>query len=287
MLIQPEIDFCNIPASEFIPAHRVCTYSWGDANALETVFCVHGLSRNGRDFDFLAEQLSKYYRVISLDMSGRGKSDYLGNTAAYNYATYLAVTGYVLASYKLAKVHWLGTSMGGIVGMMMANSFPSVLASLTLNDIGTLIPAAGLKRILAYVGVNNVFDDRAAAENALRINCKSFGINDEVHWRHVFTHGVIERDGKFHLAYDAQIAASFPKENSEDTNMWAMWEAVTKIPTLLIRGELSDILTYETAAQMKEKHPTLTYNQITGVGHAPALMNVEQINLIQNWLKSV
>lgn len=283
--MQPETFFHDIAASENTPAHRIAYYSWGNSAAEQTIICVHGLTRNGRDFDFFASALSDKYRIICPDMPGRGESDYLANPAAYNSATYLVDILSLLTALKITKTHWIGTSMGGIIGMIMANTIPGLIRSLTLNDVGMLIPAAALKRIMSYAGVNTNFATRAEAEAALRANCSPFGIKSEINWQHIFTYGIVEDNGKFRLNYDPKIMIAFANpEKVEDANMWGLLEGVSKIPTLLIRGADSDLLTRDTALQMKEKIPGLTLYEVAGAGHAPALMEDDQISFIKNWL---
>lgn len=276
-------EFIDIPTP--LP-HRLAYYAWGNPQAPETVVCVHGLTRNSRDFDFLAATLSTRYRVICPDIAGRGKSDPLADPAQYHYLTYLSDMQHLLASLGLKRVHWVGTSMGGIIGMMMAGALPGLIQSMTLNDIGCLIPAAGLKRIFSYAGVNTSFPDRASAESALRTNMATFGITDEAHWRHIFEHSLLAGpDGMIRMAYDPLITSGFPKPDAvADVNLWAAWDAVKPLPTLLLRGEHSDILTRETALQMREMHPSLTLHEIPATGHAPMLMQGEQIKLLADWL---
>lgn len=220
-------------------------------------------------------------------MPGRGKSDYLNVSAAYNYATYVADIAYLMASLQLSKTHWIGTSMGGIIGMMLANMYPDAILSLTLNDIGCQIPATGLKRILSYAGVNTVFTSREQAEQALRANCAPFGIADEKHWHHLFRHGLLTEGSVTRLAYDPNIMNGFSKsEELKDLELWNLWEGVKKVRTLVIRGGMSDILTAEIAQKMHHEHPHLRLHEIQGVGHAPALMANDQIQLIADWLES-
>jgi pimeloyl-ACP methyl ester carboxylesterase len=268
------------------PPHRLSYYHWGNPDAQETVLCVHGLTRNGRDFDFLAQRLSSRYHVISVDMPGRGKSQWLPEATLYNYATYIADLQFLLAVLAIPRLHWVGTSMGGILGMMMANAAPGLLQTLTLNDVGCVIPAAGLKRILSYAGVRMQFATLEEAQAALRENCRPFAIPSEMHWQHLFAHSIVKADdGSFRLAYDPAIVSGVaPVGEIADVNLWATWDGVSKVPTLLIRGEQSDILLHDTALQMQSLHPRLGYQQIAGAGHAPSLMDEAQIALIEDWL---
>ena len=258
-------------------------------SAARTVVCVHGLTRNRHDFDVLAHALSTDYRVICLDMPGRGESDWLENPAEYHYPNYVSAVMQVLAQLGLAQVDWIGTSMGGIIGLMLANASPGLLRSLVLNDIGALVPAAGLRRIMAYVGVNTHFATRMQAEAALRETLKPFGLQNEQQWRQLLTTSIRElADGTACLAYDPAIHISLPKGDAiADVNLWPLWEAVKPVPVLLLRGAESDILTVPTAREMHATHTHLTYHEIPGTGHAPALVAQEQVDAIRLWLSEI
>jgi pimeloyl-ACP methyl ester carboxylesterase len=285
--MEPTLLTFDIPNVGKPGTHRLTCYEWGDPHAARTVLCVHGLTRNGRDFDFLAQALAVHYRVLCPDMPGRGKSEWLANPAAYSYPTYIADLHFMLQKLHIRQVDWVGTSMGGIIAMMMAASKPKLLRSLVLNDVGCLIPAAGLKRILSYAGLRTAFATRTEAEATLRERCAPFGIPSEAHWQHMFHHSIEALpDGTFRLAYDPAIAAGFPKADAiSDINLWPFWKPLTKIPVLLIRGASSDILTHATAMEMKMRHADLSLQEIPRIGHAPALMEHSQITLIADWLR--
>lgn len=282
--MRPEPRSINIPASEALalPAHRLSCRIWGKSDA-PAVMCVHGLTRNAHDFDFLAEALADDFYVICPDLPGRGDSEWLADPAGYNYATYAADLSFLIGALKLTRVHWVGTSLGGILGMMMAAQ-PGLLASLALNDIGAVIARAGLQRIAEYAGVKMAFKSRTEAEAELRRIAAPFGINDEAHWRHFLDHSIVEAEGGARFSYDPAIMAGFPKEKIEDIDLWGLWEPVTKIPTLLIRGEKSDILLRETALAMQARHPRLELYEVAGAGHAPALMDEKQVAKVKEWL---
>lgn len=265
--------------------HRLVCYRHGSPH-MEAVLCVHGLTRNGRDFDFLASALQRNYQVLCPDMPGRGKSDRL-SPLYYNYQTYLFDLQCLLTSLGISRLHWIGTSMGGILGMMMAGAMPGLIASLVLNDVGCIVAAAGLKRILSYAGSTMEFPSRSDAEAALRDIFIPFGIREEAHWRHIFTHSIEDLlSGGARFAYDPAIAAGLGADPAlaQDINLWPLWEAVKSIPTLLIRGAESDILTPETARQMQQNHPCLSLHEVASTGHAPMLMEPEQIAVIEAWL---
>jgi pimeloyl-ACP methyl ester carboxylesterase len=284
--MQYETRRLSIAETQLAPAHQIHAQIWNPASG-NAVLCMHGLTRNAHDFDFLAERLSQDYCVIALDMPGRGQSDAFSDKMHYHYGVYLADTLSALAQLGLSSVHWLGTSMGGIIGMMAANAAPQMIRSLTLNDIGCLIPAGGLSRILSYAGVHTRFATQDEAEQMMRRNCLPFGIPSDDHWQHLFKHGIVQDEEGFRFAYDPNITASFRGEKpTQDVNLWPLWEKVKPIPTLLLRGESSDILTHETALSMQAEHPKLHYETIKDCGHAPALMSEEQKSLIHHWISA-
>jgi len=266
--------------------HRMTCHQWGDPNARRTLLCVHGLTRNGRDFDVLAQAICGEYRVLCPDMPGRGDSEWLKEPQGYNYPAYAADIFYMLDALNITRLDWLGTSMGGILGMMAANLRPGLIGALALNDIGCIVSAAGLARILAYAGSSPVFHSRAEAEAALRERCAPFGIREEAHWQQLFAHSFQELpDGTLRFACDPAILASLPPDSgSKDIDLWPLWEKVREIPVLLLRGAQSDLLSHDTALAMQTRHPALTLHEIPETGHAPALMAQEQIEMVKQWL---
>lgn len=292
MIIEPRTIFFDVPTLGEEATHKLALYEWSDGDNFggkETVFCTHGLTRNGRDFDVLASALSADYRVFSIDIAGRGKSQWHSNPVHYNYGEYIADISYIIQKFGLTNIHWIGTSMGGIIGMMLANSFPKLLRTLTLNDIGCLIPAEGLKRISAYVGSTTNFESRALAEVELRRRCAPYGIAGENNWQNLFIHSIENlADGRTRLAYDPAISQSLSTADKkiEDVNLWALWDGTKTIPTLLIRGMESDLLTHQTAITMEQSHPDFSLLEIDNAGHAPALMDDLQINAIRRWMQS-
>jgi pimeloyl-ACP methyl ester carboxylesterase len=265
-------------------------YEWGNPDNNEVVVCVHGLSRNGRDFDVLAQALAPHYRVICPDIAGRGKSSWLENKADYSYATYLADMSALLLQLHLSKVTWLGTSMGGILGMMIASSQPALVQRMVLNDVGSVVSAEGLKRILGYVGTSNVFADKESAMQHLRTIMKPFGIHSEPQWQHMFAISFTALpDGTYTFAYDPAISQPFKEAAStekelQDIDLSMFWNAV-QCPVLILRGEDSDILSAETAQSMCKRAIATDYIEIEGAGHAPALMDDYQVSTVCNWIE--
>jgi pimeloyl-ACP methyl ester carboxylesterase len=259
---------------------------WGNANAAQTVICVHGLTRNGRDFDFLAQTLAKQYHVLCPDMVGRGQSEWLADPSGYTNPAYIADVVAMLTQLGISRVHWIGTSMGGIMGMMVCAMQPGLIETLVLNDIGAMIPASGLSRIRDIVDFPTRFSSQSEAEAMLKKRCESFGITEEVHWLHLMKHGIKEVNTQFVFTYDPTIfSMGFSKDTPlADIDLWPLWDAVKSIPTLLIRGKNSDLLTHETALEMRNRHSNLQLKEIANTGHAPALMDDAQISIIIDWI---
>lgn len=290
MLSEPHISFIEVVTTKGDNPHKLALYEWGGGcgEDREIVFCIHGLTRNGRDFDTLASALSEKYRVISIDMAGRGKSDYYSDPSLYNYTEYVSDIIQVLKKLQITKLHLVGTSMGGIIGMMLANFSPESVKTLILNDIGCFIPAAGLKRIMEYAGSRVYFSSIPEAEEELRRRCVAFGIKNEEDWQRLFKHGIKQDlEGRIQFAYDPAVTSGIKNTSEEiqDVDLWKLWGAVKNLPVLLIRGTQSDILTHETAVAMQNSHPDLTLLEIADAGHAPALLDEYQVGAINNWLE--
>ena len=269
------------------PGRKLAYYSYGDSSNPNKLLCVHGLSRNGRDFDFLAKALSSHYHIISVDVAGRGKSDWLSDVSRYNYTTYFADISALLAHLNIIRCAWVGTSMGGILGMMTAALNPTLITRMVLNDVGTIVPRQGLTRITQYVGKNPLISSEHEAMDLLRYIFKPFGIHEESHWQHMLRHSFMHTPEGMRFAYDPQIITPFRLEsdnftNIKDVDLTAFWEKVT-CPVLVLRGETSDILTAEITSQMLQKQGVseLVFNN---VGHAPALLDDGQINAVKNWI---
>ncbi len=285
MSLQPQQHHFHAPNLEGPEdTHRVAWLEWGDPNNPRTIVCVHGLTRNAHDFDFLAAALAADYRVIAPDMPGRGDSDYMSNTANYSYGAYMADALALLDSLELETVDWIGTSMGGILGMMIAALHPERISRLVLNDIGAFIPKAGLERIVEYVGATpESFPTREAAEARLREIFTAFGVRHEAHWQHLFRYSIKQDNGTFHLSFDPNILAPFQEAEIDDVDLHELWDAVA-VPTLILRGANSDILTHETAQLMVQNRTDVTLHAFAGIGHAPTLMEDEQIRVVREWL---
>jgi pimeloyl-ACP methyl ester carboxylesterase len=267
-------------------AHALAYHEWPARDGSRVLVCVHGLTRNAMDFAVLAPALADGRRVIAVDLPGRGQSDWLKDPADYNYSTYVADLTGLLDHLGTGELDWVGTSLGGILGMMMAGLFPGRIGRLVLNDIGGAIPAAGLRRILAYAGGPLDFASRAEAERALRVNFAPFGIRSEASWQCLFSSSLVEeKDGRTRIAYDPAIVAPLSSpDDVKDIDLWEVWEKV-QCPTLILRGAESDILTRETAQRMREGKSGVTLVELSGIGHAPSLMEPDQIAPVVRWLR--
>jgi pimeloyl-ACP methyl ester carboxylesterase len=261
--------------------HKVKYTEWGDPGNPRVLVCVHGLSRNGRDFDYLAEDLAHEYRVICPDMPGRGLSDWLQDPHHYAYPQYLSDLTALIARLQVDTVDWIGTSMGGILGMLIAAQSGTPIKRLIINDVGAFIPAGSLKRIVQYVSTPPVFPSREQAKTYLKRVLASFGIHEETHWEHLVRHSIVEIENhQFRLHHDPKIVSHFP---TEDVNLWNCWQKI-ECPVLLIRGKDSDVLPQAIATKMAQRKGT-TLMEIEGAGHAPSLMASEQIDLVTQWLR--
>ena len=265
--------------------HRLAYTEWpGPTHDAPVLLCVHGLTRNSRDFDVLAEALSAHYRIVCPDMPGRGKSDWLTEAADYGYPLYLADITALIARLNVECVDWIGTSMGGIIGMLFAALPGAPIGKLVINDVGALVPKAGIERIAAYVGLDPSFADLAAFEAALRRVHAPFGPLSDAQWRHLATHSSRPKpDGSIGFNYDPKIAAAFKHGPIEDVALWTSWDAIP-CPVLVLRGAQSDILLAGDAAAMTQRGPRATLIEFAGIGHAPALMAEDQIAAIRDFL---
>ena len=281
--------FFEAPNLDGSGTHRLGCLEWGEEGN-PPLICVHGLTRNAHDFDYLADTLSKRFHIFCLDMAGRGSSDWLENKLLYHYGTYVADCLAFLQHKQLEKVHWLGTSMGGIIAMMLAASTPGKLASLVLNDIGSLVPKEGLERITRYAGTRRQFEHYEEAVAFLAEITEPFAIHNPEHWRHFADKSLWKMDdGSYILACDPEIMVPFREETDDfthitDIDLQPFWDAVD-CPVLLLRGEETDLLRGETVRQMAATQgKEVTLIEFPGVGHAPALMEDEQIGKVKSWL---
>lgn len=271
--------------------HRLCWSEWGTtAGHVPPVICVHGLTRTGRDFDALADALAaRGRRVLCPDMPGRGRSDWLGDPSLYRNDIYASACAHLLATLGEGPVDWVGTSMGGLIGMILAAAPRTPIRRLVLNDVGAAIPAAALARIGEYLGRRLHFPDLAAAEAHLRRVHAPFGTLPDSVWRHLTETSMVPTADGLVPHYDPAIAVAFAANTSrdadtaQDIDLWPLWNRV-QAETLLLRGEDSDLLTLATAERMAAA-PHVRLVTIPGCGHAPALFDPAQIDIVVRFLE--
>lgn len=323
----PQLHYTACPDAQGV--HRMAYWQWGDAAAEHVVVCVHGLSRQGRDFDVLARALcaraereGQPIRVICPDVVGRGKSDWLKDPVSYQIPNYAADMQVLLAELKPTTLDWVGTSMGGLIGMVVcaqlafarashaANQVapavvpaPAVVRKLVLNDVGPAIQWEAIQRIGRYVGNAPRFASLEKAAQAMWIISTGFGPHTPAQWLELSRYMVksVEPTGDAQVAgsaegsvvlhYDPAIAVPFraiTKESTAqgETGLWALYDAITA-QTLVVRGALSDLLTTETAQAMIERGPKARLVTFDGVGHAPTLIAPNQVNAVEDFIFEV
>ncbi|MGD0104936.1 MAG: alpha/beta hydrolase [Rhodopila sp.] len=268
--------------------HRLAFEEWGDAGA-PVVVCVHGLTRNGRDFDALAEALAGSYRVICPDLPGRGHSDWLADSMLYQAQHYVTALAHLLA-WVGRDVAWVGTSLGGLCGMVIAAADGAPVTRLVLNDVGPFVPAAALGRIRDYMVASADspmmvrFPDVEAIERHLRIVHAPFGPLSDAQWARLAANSARALpDGRFTLHYDPRIADPLRGSDPVDVDLWALWERIL-VPRMVIRGETSDVLLPETFARMEASGAVGL--EVAETGHAPTLLDPLQIEAIRSFLDS-
>lgn len=292
--------------------HRVAYLDWGRAASDHVVLCVHGLSRNSHDFDFLARDLARDCRVVCPDVVGRGKSEWLADKGGYRFSTYLADAAALFARVTApaplsliaalrgaepavaARMDWVGTSMGGLIGMLLAAKPASPIRRLVLNDVGPFIAWSSLFRLKGYVGGGRAFRSMQEVEVWTREVCAPFGRLTDAQWRHLAEHSV-HRAGEndYRLRYDPGIAETLRGHADPEfplgpkflagIDLWSVWAQV-RCPVLVLRGAHSDVLTPDTVAQMRASKPDLQAVEFEDAGHAPALMSPEQIGVVRRFL---
>lgn len=292
--------------------HRVAYTDWGARGASHVVICVHGLSRNSRDFDFLAGALQDACRVVCMDVVGRGDSAWLADSSGYHFGTYLADAAALIARVTAARpeswlqalrrrlgfampggqrLDWVGTSMGGLIGLLLAAKRASPIRRLVLNDVGPLVPWQGLLRLAGHAGSGKPFASREEAEVHLRDACSRFGLDSEAQWEHLLRNSIAEVPEGFVLRHDPALAAPRSRPDpglpmalnfAHGIDLWHVWDAID-CPVLVLRGARSDMLQPDTVDRMRSKRNVRAV-EFAEVGHAPALMNAEQIAAVRDFL---
>lgn len=269
--------------------HRMAYWEWGHAANPRVLVCVHGLSRQGRDFDTLARDLCGDYRVVCPDVVGRGRSDRLPDPAGYAIPSYIADMVTLVARLGVEQVDWVGTSMGGLIGMGLASLPNTPVRKLVLNDVGPAIEAAALQRIGAYLDQPDRWQTLEEAADALRAISLGFGPHTREQWLALTRPQLIEHpEGGFMSRYDPAIALPLRAVTPEfaaagQALLWQGYERITA-PTLLLRGAESDLLSPATARRMTEVGPKARLHEFAGVGHAPTLVQPGQIAVVREFL---
>jgi pimeloyl-ACP methyl ester carboxylesterase len=249
-------------------------YPGPEGSAALPVLCLHGLTRNARDFAGLAEQLCRARRVIVPEMRGRGLSAYAPVSDSYAPATYVADVEKLLAEQGLERFIVIGTSMGGLMTMLMAQARPGRMAAVVMNDIGPVVDPAGLARIGSYVGQGRSYPTWIHAARALQaVHAAAFPDFTLDQWLEMAKRTmVVTQNGRISFDYDMAIAEPFGKPgNAAPPNLWLAFEALRDVPMLLVRGELSDLLSPDTIKQMGVRNPKMRAITVPRVGHAPTL----------------
>jgi len=268
--------------------HRMAYWEWGDARNPRVLVCVHGLSRQGRDFDTLAQALCDVYRVVCPDVVGRGQSDFLADPMGYQIPTYVADMVTLVARLDAEAVDWVGTSMGGLIGMGLASLARTPIRRLVLNDVGPTIEPTAIARIGTYLGAPVRWKTLDEAADYLLGISKGFGPHTREKWL-ALTRPMLKPEGDgFKPHYDLAIGIPFKAMTPEraaagQAALWRSYDAIT-CPTLLLRGAESDLLTPQTAQAMVGRGPRARLHEFAGVGHAPTLVADEQVAVVREFL---
>lgn len=293
-MTQPQLRFVN--CLDTTGLHRMAYWEWtGPSADAPVLVCVHGLSRQGRDFDALARALADRYRVICPDVVGRGHSDWLRQPAGYQVPAYVSDMVALLARLDVDQVDWVGTSMGGLIGLGLASlprpdGVPSPIRRLVLNDVGPAIRFEALQRIGTYLGKAPQFASVAEGAAYLRAISEGFGPHTDEEWL-ALSEPLFRPDGDaWRLHYDPAIALPFAAVTPElvaagEAALWAAYDHL-RCPTLVLRGAQSDLLSAETARAMTVRGPQARLVELDGVGHAPTLIHADQIAVVKDFLGS-
>jgi pimeloyl-ACP methyl ester carboxylesterase len=268
--------------------HRMAYWEWGAADNPRVLVCVHGLSRQGRDFDTLAADLAADYRVICPDVPGRGRSQWLKDPAAYGIPSYVSHMVTLIARLGVEQVDWVGTSMGGLIGLGLAALPEAPVRRLVLNDVGPQVEYASIQRIAQYLGVPAHWKTLDEAADALWAVSQGFGPHTREQWLALTAPQLVPDGDGFKSHYDPGIAAGVrattPEIAAAGTAMlWHLYDSI-RARTLLLRGAESDLLSHTTALAMTERGPRAQLHEFAGVGHAPMLVQPEQRAVVRGFL---
>ncbi len=298
---------CYVTCADPVGLHRMAYWQWGDPDNDRILLCVHGLTRTGRDFDPLARALQQDYRVICPDVVGRGRSDWLINSAGYVVPQYVADMVTLIARLQPKRLDWVGTSMGGLIGLALAGTLaasPTLrpargpwglgdstdvpLTRMVFNDVGPQLNGPGLARIAGYVGQDQHFGSFQAAVAYVQAVSAGFGPHDSDGWQDLTRFVFHEQDGQWVKHYDLRIAQPFIGQTPEALAMaeqllWQAWDHLS-CPALVLRGAQSDILTKPALTQMLARNSGVSSVEFAGVGHAPTLRSTDQIAAVRDFL---
>jgi len=282
----------HVPCLSASGLHRMAYWEWGDDDNPQVLVCVHGLSRQGRDFDALAGDLARDYRVICPDVVGRGQSERLRDPMAYGFPTYVADMVTLLARVGAEQVDWVGTSMGGIIGMLLAaqqdRAGRRLVRKLVLNDVGPGYEQVFVDRLKTYLGQPVHWRTVEEAAEALLLISRGFGPHSPEQWLALTRPMLVAEGDGFTLHYDPAIATPIRAMTPEVGAAGAayLWHCYAQIvaPTLLLRGAESDLLTSATAARMAAEGPKAQLQEFAGVGHAPTLVQPDQRAVVRRFL---
>ena len=283
---EPILDFVTCPDPK--TTHRMAYWSWGESSAPHVVLCVHGLTRQGRDFDLLAQALVAAakdanlpaIRVICPDVVGRGKSDWLQDPMGYQFAQYAGDMAVLIqslnAQHPIERLDWVGTSMGGVIGMLLAaQQLPTPVRHLVLNDIGPVVSWSSILNMKTYVGQVGKFESVQQAANAMWEISKSFGPHTAEEWL-ALSQNMVRRleDGTYTLHYDPAL---------REPTLWQVYDLI-QCQTLLIHGAESELLSLSAVREMQQRGPRAQVASVQGVGHAPTLTHEDQIDIVLQFL---
>ncbi|WP_420177787.1 alpha/beta fold hydrolase [Kerstersia gyiorum] len=288
--------------------HRMAYWEWGDPANTDVVLCVHGLTRTGRDFDALARALSNDFRVVCPDIAGRGESDWLANPVFYSVPQYVADLTTLFARIRPRRLAWVGTSMGGLIGMAFAGALAAArrtpgkgpgaaakaaalpaLSGMVLNDVGPHVGVAGLMRIASYVGRRKVFASFEDAVAEMKAVAAPYGPHTDAQWRELARHAYVQHEGAWVPNYDPGIAMGLapPDGMSQAAAEQMLWQCYETLdgPVLILRGAQSDILVPATVEGMLAARQDARLVEFEGVGHAPSLLQEDQIAAVAAFLR--
>ena len=267
--------------------HRIAYVEWGDVASPRVVICVHGLSRQGRDFDPLAYKLAQMgYRVVCPDLPGRGLSGWLKDPELYGLPQYASDMAALIAHLRITgPIDWIGTSLGGLTGIVLAAAANTPIRRLVINDIGPFLPWAPIRHIGTRLrDAPRLHHNLASGESRLRTVLAPFGQLTDEQWRHIAKYSFFpEPNGGWRPHYDPSIGDAFRPGRVYSVSMWRDWDAIT-CPVLLLRGENSELLLAQTADEMTRRGPRAQRIEIPDCGHAPALLDAGQIKIVTDWI---